>query len=384
MRALPSTRLSRGLVVQGVLLAGLAVALLGLPQQAVAASGWVVGTDTAGGFGVILHTTNGGQTWVRQGDVGAIPNVSLANVKAVDRDHAWVVGNGGTILRTSDAGVTWVQLGNATLVPDGVISGVGPVDRNTAWVVGDGGVILRTDDGGQVWIQQPSGTTANLWEVAATDSQTAWAIGDGENGYGVILHTTNGGQTWQRQGTAATLQAAGFIDLTVVDSRTAWAVGQANTVVKTSDGGASWQIQMGPGVIDNNGVHHVDANTAWIAADYNTVYRTSDGGRIWREQGLALGRNYYLLGVSALGTDAAWVVGGAVFPSQGGVIAHTPDAGVTWQIQPTPVDVTFRRVSFVKETAVSMPASSTWSIALLELAVIALMVVVGRRYVQTP
>lgn len=52
----------------------------------------------------------------------------------------------------------------------------------------------------------------------------------------------------------------------------------------------------------------------------------------------------------ALGRKIAWVVGGAVFPSTGGIVLHTTDAGATWQIQPTPVDVTFRRASFVAPT----------------------------------
>ena len=155
------------------------------------------------------------------------------------------------------------------MVPDAAIFGVGPVDRETAWVVGQAGTILRTDDGGQTWTQQASGTTADLYEVSAVDGQTAWIIGDRDNGYAIVLHTTNGGQTWERQGTAATLGAAGFIDLTVVDSQTAWAVGAQNYVVKTTDGGVSWRAQMGPGLSDNNGACAVDRNTAWIATDYN-------------------------------------------------------------------------------------------------------------------
>ncbi len=39
------------------------------------AEGWVVGTTPADGYGVILHTTNGGQLWVRQGSTDEVPNV---------------------------------------------------------------------------------------------------------------------------------------------------------------------------------------------------------------------------------------------------------------------------------------------------------------------
>jgi photosystem II stability/assembly factor-like uncharacterized protein len=357
-------------VVTAALLAGLAAACIGLPQVAVSAgadvaalgatasatrtSGWVVGTDAADGYGVILHTANGGRLWVRQGTASDVPNVELNNVKAVNHKTAWVVGNAdsgyGVILRTADAGLTWVRKGGPGTIPDGAIYGVGPVNGKTAWVVGQAGTILRTADRGQTWTRQASGTTADLVEVAAVDSQIAWAAGGTDNGYGIILRTTNGGRTWRRQGTAATIGSRNFIDLTAVDARTAWAVGGNGLLVKTTDGGLHWRSQMAYGLSDNNGVAAVNGKSAWVASDYGAMHRTTDGGTVWNEQDPALPGDFYLLGVRALGQKTAWVVGGAVFPSTGGIILHTTDAGASWQIQPTPVDVTFRRASFVAPT----------------------------------
>jgi photosystem II stability/assembly factor-like uncharacterized protein len=382
MRAAPSNRLLRSVVATAVLLAGLAAVFVGLPQVAVSAgtgvavpavlanplsstpvvqaNGWIIGTPPADGYGVILHTTNDGQLWVRQGSTSDVPDVELNNVKAVDSDTAWVVGNAdsgyGVVLRTSDAGLTWVRQGGPGTIPDESIFGVGPVDRETAWVVGENGTILRTDDGGQTWTQQASGTTADLYEVAAIDAQIAWVVGDIDNGYGVILHTTNGGQTWERQGSAATIGDRGFIDLTAVDAQTAWAVGGHGLLVKTTDGGDSWQSQMAYGLSDNNGACAVDGNTAWVASDYGAMHRTTDGGAVWNEQAPTLPGGFYLLGVSGLGPNTAWVVGGGtVFPA-GGIILHTTDAGTTWQIQSTPVDVTLRRVSFVEPPCTITPS----------------------------
>ena len=333
---------------------GADAAALAATASATHASGWVVGTDVADGYGVILHTGNGGGLWVRQGSTSDVPNVELNNVKAVDRKIAWVVGNAdsgyGVILRTADAGRTWVRKGGPSAIPDGAIYGVGPVNGKTAWVVGQAGTILRTADRGQTWTRQASGTTADLVEVAAVDSQIAWAAGGTDNGYGIILRTTNGGRTWRRQGTAATIGSRNFIDLTAVDARTAWAVGGNGLLVKTTDGGLHWRSQMAYGLSDNNGVAAVNGKSAWVASDYGAMHRTTDGGTVWNEQNPTLPGDFYLLGVRALGRKIAWVVGGAVFPSTGGIILHTTDAGATWQIQPTPVDVTFRRASFVAPT----------------------------------
>ena len=317
------------------------------------AEGWVVGTYPSDGYGVILHTTNGGHQWDRQGSATEIPNVWLNNVKAVDAHTVWVVGNNdngyGLVLRTDDGGRTWARQGQPGTVPDVVLCGVGAANRKTAWVVGSQGAILRTDDEGQTWTQQSSGTTVTLREVAVINSKIAWVAGEVDGGYPVVLHTTNGGQTWERQGTAATLGTNPFIDLTAVNPRTAWAVGADSHVAKTSDGGATWQTQMQPDLPHNNGACAVNPDTAWIATDYDVVYRTTNSGRTWDKQELAdriLG-NYYLLGVSALDRNTAWVVGGAIFPPDKGIILHTTDGGDTWRIQETPVNVTFRRASFV-------------------------------------
>ena len=61
------------------------------------AVGWVIGTFPSDGYGVILHTSNGGYKWERQGSTNEIPNVWLNNVKAVDSKTVWVVGNSDSL-----------------------------------------------------------------------------------------------------------------------------------------------------------------------------------------------------------------------------------------------------------------------------------------------
>jgi photosystem II stability/assembly factor-like uncharacterized protein len=108
---------------------------------------------------------------------------------------------------------------------------------------------------------------------------------------------------------------------------------------------------MHAGLSHNNGICGINPNAAWMATDYNVTYRTTNGGATWGQLSLAgqvLG-NYYLLGVSAPTPTTAWVVGmniPAPLVTQG-IILHSMDGGATWHIQPPPVNVPFRRVSFV-------------------------------------
>jgi photosystem II stability/assembly factor-like uncharacterized protein len=312
--------------------------------------GWITGVP-ADGYGVILHTTDGGENWTRQGSPNTIPNVPLWDVRAIDAYSAWVVGNENgnyaVILRTTDGGKTWIRCGAPGSVPDFGALGIGAVNSKIAWVVGSNGTIIHTEDGGKTWAQQASNTSAALMKVAAIDRYNAWIVGDQDNGYAVILRTIDGGLTWTRQGNASTVKTIGLIDVTAADNRTAWAVGVNHTVLKTMDGGASWQTRMNgiaSGIAHMNGACAIDKSYAWIAQDYGRVYWTSDGGKTWNVQN-PNGTGFWLMSVSARTLERAWVVGQLYGHS--GIILHTANRGVSWTEQFAPVNVAFHRVSFV-------------------------------------
>jgi photosystem II stability/assembly factor-like uncharacterized protein len=313
--------------------------------------GWITGF-AADGYGVILHTTDGGKNWTRQGSLNTIPNVILYDVRAIDAYSAWAVGdadgNYAVILRTMDGGKTWIRCGAPGSVPDFGALGIGAVDSNIAWVVGNNGTIIHTEDGGKTWVQQASNTNAPLMKVAVVDRYNAWIVGDTDNGYAVILRTRDGGLTWTRQGNASTVKTIGLIDVTAVDNRTAWAVGVDYAVLKTMDVGASWQIQMLnlSGIGHMNGACAIDKYNAWITQDYGDVYWTSDGGKTWNEQKPAVASGGWLLSVSARSLKKAWVVGISQ-SGRGGIIMHTTNRGVNWTEQFAPVNVPFDRISFV-------------------------------------
>jgi len=314
--------------------------------------GWITGF-AADGYGVILHTTDGGENWTRQGSPNTIPNVSLADVRAIDARNAWVVGGNdghyGVILRTMDGGKTWIRCGAPGSVPNFSSEGIGALDSKIAWVVGGNGTIIHTEDGGKTWVRQASNTRAPLYKVAVVDRYNVWIIGNRDNGYPIILRTSDGGLTWTRQGNASTINVAGLIDVTAADNRTAWVVGAApsSVVLKTIDGGVSWQSQMISLLPHMNGACAIDKYNAWIARDYGRVYWTSDGGKTWNEQQPDDSSGFYLLSVSARTLKTAWVVGAPETGKGKGIILHTTNRGVNWTEQSAPVNTPFDRVSFV-------------------------------------
>ena len=77
--------------------------------------------------------------------------------------------------------------------------------------------------------------------------------------------------------------------LSAVDARVAWASGQRGTVLRTLDGGASWQqVAIAEARdLDLRDIKAFDADNAVALSigpgEASRLYRTADGGRSWRE-----------------------------------------------------------------------------------------------------
>jgi photosystem II stability/assembly factor-like uncharacterized protein len=90
--------------------------------------------------------------------------------------------------------------------------------------------------------RQSSGVTARLRGVSAISPSVAWASGAG----GTILRTVDGGRTWQPRPIPATL-SADFRDVDAVSDRIAYVLsigsGESSRIFKTVDGGEHWDLQ---------------------------------------------------------------------------------------------------------------------------------------------
>ena len=75
--------------------------------------------------------------------------------------------------------------------------------------------------------------------------------------------------------------------LSAVNDRVLWASGATGTVVRTSDGGDSWEIRPVPGAehLDFRDVDAFSSSTAYILSigngDLSRIYKTTDGGKNW-------------------------------------------------------------------------------------------------------
>lgn len=192
--------------------------------------------------------------------------------------------------------------------------------------VGDFGAVLLSDDEGAHYRQAKSvPIDATLTSVFFADAQTGWAVGH----WGAILKTTDGGDTWQLQKSAMDRDQPLFA-VYFTDAQTGWAVGLWSLMLHTTDGGANWVTQTLPAP---PGGKKADRNLFSFFGDaQGRLFITSEQGRVLRSQDKGASWEYRETGYAGSfwsGTaldDGSLLVGGL-----SGTIYRSKDGGDTWQ-----------------------------------------------------
>lgn len=102
-------------------------------------------------------------------------------------------------------------------------------------VVGERGHILVSADDGRTWQQRPVPTRATLTSVFFVNNRMGWAAGHDA----VILKTEDGGDSWQRVYQDIADQRP-ILDLWFRDENLGYAIGAYGLFLRTDDGGATW------------------------------------------------------------------------------------------------------------------------------------------------
>src|SRR5438477_4747444 len=125
--------------------------------------------------------------------------------------------------------------------------------------------------------QNPLPQGNNLRGASFVDADTGTVVGE----YGTIVRTTDGGNSWtvQVSGTTQALWAVSF-----TDANNGTAVGEGGTIVRTTDGGDHWASQPSGTTLQFRGVSFADSNNGTAVGLGGTIVRTTDGGNSWAPQ----------------------------------------------------------------------------------------------------
>jgi photosystem II stability/assembly factor-like uncharacterized protein len=296
-------------VMRRGLLAGMSAVVLALvgagsasaAQVSVGHSGWLWGSPTpqgqplaavvfdgatgyaVGRFGTAVKSLDGGQTW------SGLPTGTTDDLDVVQEisPTAVVVGGGCSVRESTDGGASFVSLpinASENQCPTNVAS-VSFLSPSSGYVELTDGSVLFTDDTGQT-VQAKTNAPVNNGVAAQIDfasPTTGFAVSAGQqdsrSGGGVIERTTDSASSWTQVGSATHgLNAIAFVNPT-----TAFAVGDNDTVLESTDGGATWPakplvLPAGSGPFDLTHISCSDPLNCLIStADGKELIRTNNG-----------------------------------------------------------------------------------------------------------
>ena len=191
--------------------------------------------------------------------------------------------------------------------------------------------IAQTTNDWQWQYPKPQGNT--LRDIYVFNKDTAIAVGD----LGTVIKTTDGGASWDVQhhagGSGIELNSVNFID-----ALNGWAAGGAygsgqNVLLKTTDGGKIWIEVKTDTTLPYNSIYFVDKDTGFVFGEDGIILRTTDGGNSWNTSSIDNYMSAYLdvfffRAVAFTDKSTGFLVGAGYY---GNEIYKTTDCGRTWQ-----------------------------------------------------
>jgi photosystem II stability/assembly factor-like uncharacterized protein len=195
---------------------------------------------------------------------------------------------------------------------------------------------------------QPSGVTARFRGISAVTDQVVWASGS----TGTIVRTADGGTTWQTLKIPGT-EKLDFRDIDAINERTAYVLsignGEQSRIYKTADAGTTWREQF----VNHDPKGFFDAMAFWDeahgiafsdSADHQFhVLTTSDAGASWTrippDRLPAALENEGAFAASGTNVHVGpknhvWIGTGAASQAR---VLRSSDGGNTWAIAVTPL-----------------------------------------------
>ncbi|UYV13293.1 MAG: YCF48-related protein [Phycisphaera sp.] len=264
----------------------------------------------AGDLG-IYRTTDGGRTWTKVLDKTSNDVIFMDGDRVIAQVFSELAGeNVSTIWYSDDAGITWFETGVffGEEAPDVDME---RVNATTVAAISSQGAIWMSNDGGFRWTKRQGavGTLPYSWQLHFADDLHGYAAGP----RGILLATTDGGRNWDM-----IQNGGGFTvtDLDMFDDDFGMAAG-GNYVMRTEDGGDSWDLQRlvleGPifGRDENvAAVDFVSRDVIVAAGAGGVVFQSFDGGQFWSQIGApSLPPLFDIEDIDFVSEFEGWVIG---------------------------------------------------------------------------
>ncbi len=306
-----------------------------------------------------FHTENRSSGWYQQ----FLPNLNGRSVKDVfflDSLTGWGVTNATNqqydtiyILKTTNSGDNWTIQYNNLLTGGGFwgYTKIYFLNQYTGFA-GDITGISKSTNGGTNWFYLFPQYNFVVSDMSVLNQDTIWIVGS-TGFYDAVLRTTNGGISWQEQYSWGSLQSA---KIYMYNARIGYICNDIylSDIRKTTDGGTSWSV-----IVPNEGfrdIFFIDSLTGWYAWSVDSIKKTTNGGITWFKQLLPHSQQIGESGIfkfSFLNKDTIWAVGAIKYYTPTplevrGVIYISTNGGNNWGYQlPDPYQINVNRYYYI-------------------------------------
>ena len=293
--------------------------------------GQAVAVGGGGAAATFLVSADGGDTWTRPASepgAPAPPNAQFTDVSCASATvclmPAFFLDQG--VYRTTDGGRSFTNVGLSNVLA------VDFASATRAVTVGNAGQTQISNDGGANFAQIGNRIEAgSLHRVRATSASVAHAIGDS----GTLIRTENGGETWQNVGVPTNNIV---FDVWFPSASVGYALDHSGALFRTENGGSSWSILDTGTNSSPNGIFAPDASHVFLIGPRG-VRRSNDSGETFERHTHRVIRNRTL--------SEADEAGGAVVFYGPRVIALSTNDGDTWRHIDRPTNSEIRHVDFI-------------------------------------
>ena len=151
------------------------------------------------------------------------------------------------------------------------------INETTGWACGSG-IILKTTNAGAEWIAQPHlATNKELYSISPVDSMIVYCAGFFET----ILKTTNGGTSWDTLRNGPFGQGTSYEGTFFLNKDTGWICGSLGVVLKTTNGGVNFESSSISSAGYTKDMYFINAVTGLLSGEGGGMYKTTNGGLNW-------------------------------------------------------------------------------------------------------
>lgn len=166
------------------------------------------------------------------------------------------------------------------------------IDDMTGIVVGTAGEIHYTGDGGKNW-GVGKNSSLFLTDVNMLNDKVGWACGEGSN----VIKTVDGGATWQQLAAFGVGGSNHLSYLDFIDEKTGWiaapydfdVVGKSTLLCSTTDGGSTWnRINLPADIKGVAAIELLSSDKGYVLDQQGNMFITANGGKSFTRQEMGI------------------------------------------------------------------------------------------------